>query len=105
MKIAFRIAAGLIGLGLGTALGIAGWLVAAAYLSLPQADGRLALSGLAAPVTVARDGYGIPRIAAASHADAYFALGFVHAQDRLFQMELMRRTGQGRLAEVIGRPG
>ncbi|MDX2223425.1 MAG: penicillin acylase family protein, partial [Rhodospirillaceae bacterium] len=47
----------------------------------------------------------IPRIAAASHADAYFALGFVHAQDRLFQMELMRRTGQGRLAEVIGRPG
>ncbi len=65
-------------------------------------EGTLRLPGLKAPVTVARDEYGVPRLVAANADDAYFALGFIHAQDRLWQMEMQRRLGAGRLAEVIG---
>lgn len=82
-----------------------GWLWLAAYRALPPQDGFRVARGVDAPVTVVRDAHGIPLITAASESDAYFALGYVHAQDRLFQMELMRRQGQGRLAELIGRPG
>lgn len=82
-----------------------GWLWLSAYRALPAHDGFIVAKGVAAPVTVVRDGRGIPMITAASEADAYFALGYVHAQDRLFQMELMRRRGQGRLAELIGAAG
>ena len=70
--------------------------------SLPQADGTLALPGLTAPVTIGRDDRGIVRIRAENEADGYFALGFAHAQDRLFQMDFMRRLGAGRLSEVVG---
>jgi penicillin amidase len=70
--------------------------------SLPQTSGMIALHGLQGDVTVARDHFGIPTITAKSKSDALFALGFVHAQDRLWQMELQRRAGQGRLAEVLG---
>ncbi len=70
--------------------------------SLPQTDGHLRAPGLIRPVTITRDDWGIPRIVAESEADAYFALGWVHAQDRLWQMEMQRRTGAGRLAEVLG---
>lgn len=81
-------------------------VVGAGYLwlrsSLPQTEGTLALPGLAAPVTIGRDGLGIVQIRAESEADAYFALGFTHAQDRLFQMDFMRRLGAGRLSEVVG---
>lgn len=70
--------------------------------SLPQVAGRIAVPGLEQPVSIVRDGFGIPRISAASEHDAYFALGWVHAQDRLWQMELQRRAGAGRLAEVMG---
>src|SRR6266852_542160 len=70
--------------------------------SLPQVEGRIAVSGLKADVTVARDGDGVPLISAADDEDAAFGLGFAHAQDRLFQMELMRRNGAGRLAEIFG---
>src|SRR6266851_5097738 len=70
--------------------------------SLPQVEGRIAVSGLKADVTVARDGDGVPLITAADDEDAAFGLGFAHAQDRLFQMELMRRNGAGRLAELFG---
>jgi len=70
--------------------------------SLPQLDGELIVAGLDGPVTVARDAHGIPRIRAESMADAHRALGFLHAQDRLFQMEATRRIGRGRLAEVAG---
>src|SRR4051812_9593528 len=73
--------------------------------SLPQVDGTLAVPGLQQPVAITRDPDGIPHIRAASAADAYFALGFVHAQDRLWQMEGTRRLGQGRLAEIVGAPG
>ena len=69
---------------------------------LPQLDGTVDLPGLEAPVTVARDRNAVPHIFAASEGDVYFALGFVHAQDRLWQMDLQRRAGAGRLAELFG---
>src|SRR5258705_1154169 len=72
--------------------------------SLPQVEGRIAVSGLKAAVTIARDGDGVPLISAADDEDAAFGLGFAHAQDRLVQMELMRRNGAGRLAEIFGAP-
>ncbi len=82
-----------------------GWFWLAAYRALPAHDGFVVAKGVTQPVTIMRDDAGIPMITAASEADAYFALGYVHAQDRLFQMELMRRQGQGRLSELIGSAG
>jgi penicillin G amidase len=73
--------------------------------SLPQSAGHIALAGLSADVRVSRDARGIPTITAATDGDAAFALGFVHAQDRLFQMDITRRLGEGRLAEWIGERG
>ncbi|HJT05438.1 MAG TPA: penicillin acylase family protein [Stellaceae bacterium] len=70
--------------------------------SLPQEDGRLALGGLGGEVRISRDEHGIPTIAASTDRDTAFALGFVHAQDRLFQMDVMRRFGAGRLSEWFG---
>jgi penicillin amidase len=70
--------------------------------SLPEADGRIVVQGLSAPVTIARDADGVPLITAAGDDDAAFGLGFAHAQDRLFQMELQRRYAAGRLAEIFG---
>jgi penicillin amidase len=70
--------------------------------SLPQLDGSLTLSGLKAPVEIVRDRHGVPHIYAGSVEDAYFALGFVHAQDRLWQMEMNRRIGSGRVSEALG---
>lgn len=70
--------------------------------SLPQTEGHLVAPGLMRPVTVTRDDWGIPHIVAETEADAYFALGWVHAQDRLWQMEMQRRAGAGRLAEILG---
>lgn len=73
--------------------------------SLPQISGTIVLPGLEQPVKIVRDEHGIPTIRAQSESDAFFALGFVHAQDRLWQMDVMRRTGQGRLSEVVGAAG
>ena len=70
--------------------------------SLPQLDGAITLSGLKAPVQIVRDRHGVPHIYAGSVDDAQFALGFVHAQDRLWQMEMNRRIGGARLSEVLG---
>jgi penicillin amidase len=70
--------------------------------SLPVTRGEIALAGLSASVELLRDRHGIPHIYAASLEDAHFALGFVHAQDRLWQMEMNRRIGSGRLAEILG---
>jgi penicillin G amidase len=77
-----------------------------AYLrrSLPQVEGTLRLAGLKGEITVLRDAWGIPHIYAGSIDDAMFGLGFVHAQDRLWQMEMNRRIASGRLAEILG-PG
>ncbi len=72
------------------------------WLSLPPANSTVHLPGLAAPVEVTLDRWGIPRIRAAAEADAAAALGYLHARDRMFQMELMRRAASGRLAEIAG---
>jgi penicillin amidase len=71
-------------------------------LSLPQVAGEIEVAGLNAPVEVLRDAHGIPHVFAQSESDAQFALGFVHAQDRLWQLEVNRRIGAGRMAEVLG---
>lgn len=77
------------------------WLMS----SLPRIEGRVPIKGLELPAQVGRDASGIPHIKARSTHDAYFVLGWIHAQDRLWQMELQRRVGSGRLAEVIGQAG
>jgi penicillin G amidase len=70
--------------------------------SQPQLDGQIRLGGISAPVDIVRDAEGVPHIYAQSAVDAYFALGFVHAQDRLWQLELNRRIPAGRMAEILG---
>jgi len=70
--------------------------------SVPSYDGVLNVAGISAPVRVLRDRYAIPHVAGASFEDAAFGLGYAHAQDRLWQMELARRFIQGRLAELFG---
>jgi penicillin amidase len=70
--------------------------------SVAPLSGKLELPGLTAPVDVVRDAEGVPHLFGRSLNDLYAALGFVHAQDRLWQMELLRRAGQGRLSEVFG---
>ncbi|MHA1599936.1 MAG: penicillin acylase family protein, partial [Alphaproteobacteria bacterium] len=67
-----------------------------------QTEGTLRIAALAEPVEVLRDGDGVVTIRAQSEADAAVALGYVHAQDRLWQMDFMRRSGAGRLSEVVG---
>ncbi len=68
----------------------------------PRREGSVALAGLAAPVHVRFDRWGVPDIEAASEADAWRALGWLHANDRLFQMEMSRRAASGRLSELLG---
>ena len=70
--------------------------------SVPQREGTLSVPGLSAPVEIVRDVYGIPHITASNDRDLYFAQGFVHAQDRLFQMDMERRLARGELAEIYG---
>ena len=72
--------------------------------SHPEINGERTLAGLFESVEVVRDQFGVPHIIAKNEEDALFALGFVHAQDRLWQMEMNRRIGAGRLAEVLGHP-
>ena len=76
-----------------------------AKTSLSQIDGRVSLAGLKAEVEVLRDEWGVPHIYARNVDDLFFAQGFVVAQDRLWQMEMWRRTGEGRIAEVVGPAG
>jgi penicillin amidase len=71
-------------------------------LVLPKTEGELTVAGLSAPVSITRDAHGIPTIKAQSMEDLMFALGFVHAQDRLWQLEVHRRIGRGQVAEAFG---
>ncbi|MDP6605004.1 MAG: penicillin acylase family protein, partial [Dehalococcoidia bacterium] len=85
------------------AMGVAKALVIAAGSSAhPQVQGRISVDGLAGPVEIRRDHAGVPHIFAESDEDALFGQGFVHAQDRLFQIDGMRRLAGGRVAEVTG---
>ncbi len=81
-------------------------VVAFAYFvarsALPQLDGNLAVKGLSAPVKVTRDSHGVPAIEAATLEDLFLAQGYVTAQDRLWQMDIMRRFAAGELSEILG---
>jgi penicillin G amidase len=85
---------------------LAGLAIGAGYAwlraTVPSASGRLVLEGIAAPVAITRDREYVPHVFAKSRRDLLFGLGFAHAQDRLWQMELSRRSGQGRLSEIFG---
>jgi penicillin G amidase len=71
--------------------------------ALPQLDGRLQINGISAPVTVTRDAHGVPTIEASALDDVFFAQGYVTAQDRLWQMDIMRRYASGELSEILGK--
>ncbi|HKV12142.1 MAG TPA: penicillin acylase family protein [Thermoanaerobaculia bacterium] len=77
-------------------------LAARARAVLAETSGTVSVPGLSRPVTVLRDPWGVPHIYAETQDDLFFAQGFVAAQDRLWQMELWRRVGEGRLAEILG---
>ena len=104
MRTLVRLASGLARLLAGLVLALL-VLCAGTYFqvrgALPPYAGRLEVKGLKAPVEILRDSHAVPHIIAGSLEDAAFGLGFVHAQDRFWQMELMRRLGQGRLSELM----
>src|SRR5436309_3712006 len=87
--------------------GLAGGAYGAYYLlmrrPLPKKSGKLTLQGLHEGVEVLTDRYGVPHIYAQNEEDLYFAQGYIHAQERLWQMELNRRTASGRLSEIFGK--
>ncbi|MFD0908809.1 penicillin acylase family protein [Ruegeria arenilitoris] len=93
-----RIASGLVLLTLA-AIGLVYFL---ASQSLPDYDQTLQVKGLNAPVEIVRDTANVPHILGQTDPDVFFGLGYAHAQDRLWQMTVMRRTVQGRLSEVFG---
>src|SRR3954470_14689105 len=70
--------------------------------ALPQVDGEIRLPGLSAPVTIRRDGAGVPHLQAASLPDLMRTQGYVTAQDRMWQMDVLRRRAKGELAEAFG---
>ncbi|MDJ0860579.1 MAG: penicillin acylase family protein [Dinoroseobacter sp.] len=85
------------------ALGVAG--VASYYFaarSLPDYDATHEVRGLSSPVEIVRDTHNVPHIFADTNEDVFFGLGYAHAQDRLWQMTMLRRTAQGRLSELFG---
>src|SRR5579883_2688015 len=91
---------------LALATGVLGgvwWLRHAMRDSLPQLDGDMHLPGLSAPVTVRRDQHGVPHIEAATLDDLFEAQGYITAQDRLWQMDMARRSAAGELAELLGK--
>jgi penicillin amidase len=95
--------------GLGTLVLIIVVAAGAGYVwlrgSLPQTHGTISVTGLSGPVEIVRDRNAVPHIFAQTVEDAAFGLGFVHAQDRLWQMEMNRRIAAGRLSEVVGAGG
>lgn len=82
--------------------GAGAYFYSVARSALPQLDGTVTVSGLAAPVGVTRDAHGVPTIDAKSLEDLFFAQGYVTAQDRLWQMDVMRRFAAGDMAEIAG---
>jgi penicillin amidase len=88
---------------LAVVLSVAGYAYYVARAALPQLDGRVQVTGLSGGVTVTRDGHGVPTIEAATLDDLFFAQGYVTAQDRLWQMDVMRRFGSGELSEILGK--
>ena len=101
-SIGLRIFSGLIFIPILLIVGAVAYAYITARAALPQLDGNLSVRGLSAPVKVTRDGHGVPSIEAASLEDLFLAQGYVTAQDRLWQMDVMRRFGAGELSEILG---
>ncbi len=99
MKTALKIIGLLLALVLLAAAGAAGWYI---HTKQPVRSGIATLQKLTSPVGVNFDDRGVPHIQALNEPDLYRTLGYLHAQDRLFQMEMVRRLAQGELAEVLG---
>jgi penicillin amidase len=78
------------------------WLYWIAHSAVPQMDGKVSVPGISSKVRVVRDAHGVPTIEAATLEDLFFAQGYVTAQERLWQMDMMRRAAGGELSEVIG---
>lgn len=90
---------GVLGLAVvGTGL----WLRGRVAASLPQLDGQLRAPAISEPVTIERDSLGVPTVRGSTRVDVAFGLGFLHGQERFFQMDLMRRRAAGELAELFG---
>lgn len=100
--IAARVFGGLLLLLLIILLSTGAWIYFAARSALPQLDGAIRVTGIAAPVTVTRDVHGVPHIRARSINDALFAQGYITAQDRLWQMDMTRRWAAGEMSEILG---
>ncbi len=83
-------------------LGGLGYAYRVAHSALPQLDGQISVPGLSAPVHITRDGHGVPTIDAQSLEDLFFAQGYVTAQDRLWQLDVMRRFAAGEMSEILG---
>ncbi|MFF3986591.1 penicillin acylase family protein [Streptomyces sp. NPDC001797] len=79
------------------------WSVSTVRASFPQTKGSITLDGLSGPVTVKRDGYGIPQIYASTDEDLFMAQGYVQAQDRFYEMDVRRHMTSGRLSEMFGK--
>lgn len=99
MKTAFKIIGILLAIVVLGAAAAAGWYI---HTKQPVRNGLVTLQKLSAPVSVTYDERGVPHLQALSEPDLYRALGYVHAQDRLFQMEMVRRLAQGELSEILG---
>ena len=102
LRIALRVAAGSAVLAALVVAAGAGWLTWKIRASLPVVAGERRLAELDAPVIVERDALGVPTVRGASRLDVARATGWLHAQDRLFQMDLLRRSGAGELAALVG---
>jgi penicillin amidase len=102
MKWIVRIGLGVLGLILILAVLLAGYGLFAVRNSFPKTSGEVQITGLDAPVEIYRDQLGIPHIYASTQHDLFFAQGYVHAQDRFWQMDFWRHIGSGRLAEMFG---
>ena len=103
MRVVWRLVRLAIVAALALVLVLAGFIGFATYRALPQTDGQLKVAGLEEPVTVLRDAAGIAQIYAETPHDLFLAQGFVHAQERLWQMEVWRHISAGRLSELFGR--
>jgi penicillin amidase len=101
-KRTLSVAAVLLGVAAVLALAAALWLRNRIAAALPRLDGAAAVQGLSAPVEVTRDALGVPTVTGSSRIDVARATGWLHAQDRFFQMDVLRRRGAGELSELFG---
>jgi penicillin amidase len=102
MRLAFRVLLALLAAGAAVVVFAGAFAYYFAARSLPDYDRAWSVDGLGGPVEIVRDAAAVAHVFAASDADAFFGLGWAHAEDRLWQMELQRLTAQGRLAEMFG---